>query len=121
LKHNAFSDLIPLAIAFKAMGLESDIELMTSVGPEAEFHARLLPTVEESLKLGIVTQAQALRYMGTRTKSRRAFPTAKSRSASEEAGEVLATTVSIKHKLSPFTQKLFSLSYPSFLMLSRIL
>lgn len=54
-----------VAIAFKAMAVESDQELVQLIGPEPAFIPLLFPTLQESKQLGIYTQQQALDYIGT--------------------------------------------------------
>lgn len=95
LKHNAFSDDIPLAVAYKALGVECDMEFFMSVGVESEYQARLLPSMEECHKLNIYTQTQALRYIGGKTKIKRSIPGTggKIKSAVDDAGDVMANTI----------------------------
>lgn len=95
LKHNAFSDDIPLAVAFKALGLESDIDFFMSVGVEQEYHERLIPSIEECHKLNIFTQTQALRFIGGKTKLKRSIPGTggKMKSVVDDAGDIMASTI----------------------------
>lgn len=94
MKHNAFGDLIPLAIIFKALGVENDLDFIISVGTEDEFQLRLLPTLEECHKLNVFTQKDGLRYVGSRIRTKRAFPT-KGKSNAQEAVDVLSSMVPI--------------------------
>lgn len=54
-----------MAIAFKAMGIESDQEIVQMIGPEPAFIPLFIPTLQECKQLGVHTQQQALEYMGT--------------------------------------------------------
>mmetsp|Transcript_24104 Transcript_24104/g.35798 ORF Transcript_24104/g.35798 Transcript_24104/m.35798 type:complete len:474 (+) Transcript_24104:112-1533(+) len=69
-KHNTLGDDIPFAIVMKAMGIESDMEMVQLVGSEPEIVDCLSLSLEEPVRLGISTQLQALRYIGQKnTKS----------------------------------------------------
>ena len=46
LKHNSFTDSIPIVIALKAMGLTSDQEIIQLVGSEALFADDLAASLE---------------------------------------------------------------------------
>lgn len=70
LKHNTLGDDIPIAIILKAMGVESDMELVQLVGSEPEIIDCLALSMEEPVKLGIYTQMQALRYIGNKIRGR---------------------------------------------------
>jgi DNA-directed RNA polymerase III subunit RPC2 len=70
LKHNTLGDDIPIAIILKAMGVESDLELVQLVGSEPEIIDCLTLSMEEPVKLGIYTQMQALRYIGNKIRGR---------------------------------------------------
>ena len=60
----ACRDNLNVAVAFKAMGIESDQEIIQMVGPEPAFVALFMPTLQECKQLNIHTQQQALEYMG---------------------------------------------------------
>ncbi|GAO46246.1 hypothetical protein G7K_0481-t1 [Saitoella complicata NRRL Y-17804] len=94
LKHNFFTEDIPIAIALKAMGLQSDIEIYNLVaGPDSAYQDLFAPNIEEASKLGIRTREQALEYIGLRTKSKRPPPGSTPRPKSEEALQALAELV----------------------------
>ncbi|KAJ3113763.1 DNA-directed RNA polymerase III core subunit ret1 [Phlyctochytrium bullatum] len=96
LKHNSISIEVPLLIALKAMGIESDLEAVELIcGDDPELISLLSPTVEESSTLQISTQQQALDWIGPKVKlsatsNRFGMPR---RPVGEEARELLATTV----------------------------
>ena len=55
---------MPVVIVMKAMGVESDQEAASLVGPEADFGALFLPSLEAAAEAGVVTQQQALQWLG---------------------------------------------------------
>mmetsp|Transcript_14568 Transcript_14568/g.59113 ORF Transcript_14568/g.59113 Transcript_14568/m.59113 type:complete len:293 (+) Transcript_14568:444-1322(+) len=66
LKHNTIVEDIPVVIVFKAMGMESDQEIMQLVGSESEFVEAFTRSLEEAATLKILTQEAALAYVGAR-------------------------------------------------------
>lgn len=72
LQHNTLTDVIPICIIFKAMGVVSDQELVQLIGSE---HASMLaPSLEECSKADILTEQQALEFLGSKIRqSRRPF------------------------------------------------
>jgi DNA-directed RNA polymerase III subunit RPC2 len=66
LKNNTLGEDIPIAIVLKAMGVESDLEAVQLVGSEPVIVDALALSLEEPTKLGIQTQLQALRYIGSK-------------------------------------------------------
>lgn len=69
LKHNSLGDDIPIVIVLKAMGLESDQEIVQLVGTELEIQDLFANSIEEPYILGIKTQQDALAYIGTRVRN----------------------------------------------------
>ena len=53
-----------MVIAMKAMGVESEQEIVGLIGPEPAFTPLLAPTLQECKHLGIHTQQQALEFIG---------------------------------------------------------
>ena len=51
LKHNFLGDDIPIGIVFKAMGIESDQEVVQLVGTEPGMPSRFAPSLEEPVKV----------------------------------------------------------------------
>jgi len=96
LRHNSFTDDIPICIALKALNVQSDKEiLLLCAGNNETYQATFAINIEEAAKLKIFTQHQALEYIGARVKGKRSFgfgPTVK-RPPWEEAMEALATIV----------------------------
>ena len=65
LKNNIFVSDIPIFIAIKALGIESDQEVVSLIGPEMELQARLDASLREaSITHGVHTQVQAQRWIG---------------------------------------------------------
>eukprot|EP00590_Aulacoseira_subarctica_P012306 CAMPEP_0172419888 /NCGR_PEP_ID=MMETSP1064-20121228/6276_1 /TAXON_ID=202472 /ORGANISM="Aulacoseira subarctica , Strain CCAP 1002/5" /LENGTH=1336 /DNA_ID=CAMNT_0013159575 /DNA_START=27 /DNA_END=4037 /DNA_ORIENTATION=+ len=101
MKSNTLGEDIPIAIIFKAMGVESDIEMVQMVGSEHDLVDRLALSMEEACKAGIMTQLQALKFVGNKIRSR-SMPASsgqsggwyrKPQSPEDEAREVLANVV----------------------------
>ena len=98
LKHNTLGDDIPIAVIFKAMGVESDLEMAQLVGSEPEVIDCLALSMEQPVILGIYTQLQALRFIGNKIRGRSAgsfnsYSYRKPQSPEDEAREVLANVV----------------------------
>ncbi|XP_019643949.1 PREDICTED: DNA-directed RNA polymerase III subunit RPC2-like [Branchiostoma belcheri] len=91
LKHNTFTEDIPIAIAFKAMGVESDQEIVQLIGTDVRTMAAVAPCLEECHKAQVFTQKQALRFIGL--KVRRSRWGGPKRTRVEEAREVLHSTI----------------------------
>ena len=74
--------------------MESDQEIVQLVGAEEMFFTGLAPSLEESTKHKIYTQAQALEYLGSQIKSTTKKPTSsRGRTKPEEAKDILAGVV----------------------------
>jgi DNA-directed RNA polymerase III subunit RPC2 len=97
LKNNTLGEDIPIAIVLKAMGIESDMEMVQLVGSEDQLMNALALSLEEPNRFGVRTQLQALKYIGAKirnrtipgggTSFRKAMP------PEDEAREVLANVV----------------------------
>ncbi|EEB05618.1 DNA-directed RNA polymerase III complex subunit Rpc2 [Schizosaccharomyces japonicus yFS275] len=93
MKHNSVNEDIPIVIALKAMGLQSDREIFELVaGSEANYQDLFAPSVEEAAKLNVYTTEQALNYIGSHVKVNRRAGAARL-PPHEEALEVLAAVV----------------------------
>jgi DNA-directed RNA polymerase III subunit RPC2 len=93
LRHNSIHEDVPIAIALKALGLQSDKEiLLLTAGSTEEYQSSFSANLEEAAKLGVFTQRQALEYIGIRVKINRRMVGPR-RPAWEEAMEALATIV----------------------------
>ncbi|KAM7288467.1 DNA-directed RNA polymerase III subunit RPC2 [Ixodes scapularis] len=94
LKHNCFTEDIPIAIVFKGMGLESDQEIVQMIGSADSILSTFAPSLEECHRSQVFTQTQALRYLGGKLKHRRMFFAGGPRKTPvDDARDILATTV----------------------------
>lgn len=91
-KNNTLGDDIPIAIVLKAMGVESDLEMVQLVGSEPDILNAMALSLEDPVRLGIHTQMQALRYIGNKVRSRSTWYR-KPTTTEEEARDVLANVV----------------------------
>ncbi|AJU09734.1 Ret1p [Saccharomyces cerevisiae YJM1460] len=90
LKHNSIAEEIPIAIVLKACGILSDLEIMQLVcGNDSSYQDIFAVNLEESSKLDIYTQQQALEYIGTKVKTMRR----QKLTILQEGIEAIATTV----------------------------
>ncbi|XP_069128517.1 DNA-directed RNA polymerase III subunit RPC2-like isoform X2 [Argopecten irradians] len=92
LRHNTFAEDIPVAIAFKAMGIECDQEIVQMIGSEEEVLTAIAPCLEECHRAQVFTQTQALKYIGMRVRQRRMWGPAK-KSKVDDARDVLHSVV----------------------------
>eukprot|EP00927_Polykrikos_kofoidii_P028729 TRINITY_DN25000_c0_g1_i1.p1 TRINITY_DN25000_c0_g1~~TRINITY_DN25000_c0_g1_i1.p1 ORF type:complete len:1285 (+),score=203.20 TRINITY_DN25000_c0_g1_i1:75-3929(+) len=67
-KHSAFSELISVAVFFKAMGVESDQEIVQMVGIERVFTEAMLTCLQEVHERGIFSQKAALAHLDSKLK-----------------------------------------------------
>lgn len=91
LKHNTFQEDLPVAIVLKAMGLETDQEIVQLVGSDPMYADGIAPSLHEASQHSVLTQEQALEWIGTRIKvfrNRKRF-----RPKAEEARDILAQVV----------------------------
>lgn len=93
LKNNTLGEDIPIVIVFKAMGVESDLELVQLVGSEPDLVNALALSLQESTRLGIFNQLQALKFIGAKIRGRGNTSYRKNLSPEDEAREVLALVV----------------------------
>ncbi|PTN18426.1 DNA-directed RNA polymerase III core subunit RET1 [Saccharomyces cerevisiae] len=90
LKHNSIAEEIPIAIVLKACGILSDLETMQLVcGNDSSYQDIFAVNLEESSKLDIYTQQQALEYIGAKVKTMRR----QKLTILQEGIEAIATTV----------------------------
>jgi DNA-directed RNA polymerase III subunit RPC2 len=92
LKNNTLGEDVPIAIVLKAMGIESDVEAVQLVGSEPYIVNALAMSLEESSKVGIHTQLQALKYIGSKIR-RNSSTYRKPLPPEDEAREVLDRVV----------------------------
>nr|ALK02064.1 RNA polymerase III second largest subunit [Wickerhamiella domercqiae] len=91
LKHNSVSEDIPIVVIMKAAGIATDYEIMQLVcgGGKANYQEVFAVNFEESARLGIHTQRQALEYLGSKVRRSGAATS----SVAEDGLETLATTI----------------------------
>ncbi len=58
------SEEVNMAAVLRAMGVESDQEILALVGSEPGLAAMLAPTLQEAKSMGLFIQQQALEYLG---------------------------------------------------------
>lgn len=69
LKHNSLNEDIPVVIFLRAMGIQSDHEILLLVaGNDAQYQDEFAPSLELAAQEGVFTQEQALDYISTRIK-----------------------------------------------------
>jgi DNA-directed RNA polymerase beta subunit len=87
------SDDIPILIMLKAMGMESDQEVVQMIGTDPAMTDRLGPSIEECCKLSVFTQQQALDFMGAKVKTARSSWVRVKKSKVDEVRDILANVV----------------------------
>ena len=95
MRHNFINEDIPIVIIFKALGVHSDNEILQMVaGLDAAYQDTFAINFEESNKLNVQTQQEALEYIGYRIqiKGRISFPDHRRRYV-QEAIEALSAIV----------------------------
>ena len=94
LKHNILTEDIPIVVVLKALGVLSDREIMLmTAGADSAYQDTFAVNFEESIKLNIFTQHEALEYIGHRIQFRlRPSPDARRR-ATQEALEALRAVI----------------------------
>ncbi|KAF3120800.1 DNA-directed RNA polymerase III core subunit ret1 [Orbilia oligospora] len=93
LRHNSVSEDVPIVLVLKALGIQSDHEILLMVaGTDSVYQDTFSVNFEECSKLGVFTQQQALDYFGARVRTSRKILTTR-KSYAHEALEALATIV----------------------------
>ncbi|KIW92512.1 uncharacterized protein Z519_06359 [Cladophialophora bantiana CBS 173.52] len=99
MKHNIIKEDIPICVLLKAMGVSSDMDMMAIVaGPDRTLQDDFAINFEETIKLQIHTQQQALDYIGARIKmSIKSTPFGQTRRNHVQEAVELISTVFIAH------------------------
>uniref|UniRef100_A0A5S6QBN2 DNA-directed RNA polymerase subunit beta n=1 Tax=Trichuris muris TaxID=70415 RepID=A0A5S6QBN2_TRIMR len=84
-RHNRLSEDIPIAIMFRAMGVECDQEIVSLIGTEEMYVTQYIGSLDDSLKANVRTQNAALRYVGARIKTVLRYVGEQKRSPEQEA------------------------------------
>ncbi|KAF4378516.1 hypothetical protein F8388_022337 [Cannabis sativa] len=58
---------IPIMVVMKAMGMQSDQEVVQMLGRDPRYSGLLMPSIEECVKEGIYTKEQALEYLESKS------------------------------------------------------
>lgn len=69
LHHNTLEADINVAIVLRAMGIETDQEIVQLCGTESQFVDGMAPTIHECVQEGIHTEMQALLFIGKKAKT----------------------------------------------------
>lgn len=97
LRHNAFSEDVNVVIVMRAMGVQSDQEILQLVGGQEAAITALMPTLQACTNEKVLTQQQALEYLAKRVKSSSSRAgggyTRKTRSQLDEVRDILANVV----------------------------
>lgn len=94
LRHNVLSEDVPIVVIFKALGIDSDHEIMLLVaGNDATFQDYFSVSFEDSAKLEISTQQEALDWLGYRLKIKSRATGGQRKSHAQEALEALSSVI----------------------------
>ncbi|PWW74364.1 beta and beta-prime subunits of DNA dependent RNA-polymerase [Tuber magnatum] len=94
LRHNSIVDDMPIVLVLKAMGIQSDHEILLLVaGTDMVYQDTFSINFEESSKLKVFSQQQALEYLGARVRKQRFIGPMKQRTTVQEALQCLADIV----------------------------
>eukprot|EP00794_Sanderia_malayensis_P007070 gene7070-7865_t len=91
MKHNTFSEDVNVVVIFKAMGIESDQEIVQMVGTEEDVLNAFSPSLEECNNCQVYTKSQALHFIGNKVRQKTVW--GKTRSKFEDARELLKKTI----------------------------
>ncbi|QDS76845.1 DNA-directed RNA polymerase III subunit [Venturia effusa] len=94
-RHNILSEDVPVVVMLKAMGIQSDHEILSLVaGEDSKYQDMFAVNFEELLKEDIKTQQQALEYLGSRVKiMRKPIGMPHRRNFQQEAVEALVSVI----------------------------
>ena len=93
MKHNVLSEDLPIVVLLKAMGIQTDKEMLQLVaGDDQQYQDDFEINFEDAWNLGISTQQQALEWMGSRIKINRKQG-AYRRNHVQEAVEAIASVI----------------------------
>lgn len=97
LQHNILQEPIPIVIALKALGIQSDHEMLLLVaGTDSTYQDEFTVNFEESAKVGVFSQHQALEFIGNKVKlgaRQKQQNSAPSRSQVSDALDALANII----------------------------
>ncbi|KAL9643773.1 hypothetical protein ABK040_016075 [Willaertia magna] len=90
LDHNSFTKDVPIMVLLKAMGLESDQEIIQLIGTERKYLEILGPSFEECIKENVYTSEQAIEWMAKYLKM---ADFKKNKSKTDECREILSNVI----------------------------
>ncbi|GAB2295727.1 DNA-directed RNA polymerase III subunit 2 [Dionaea muscipula] len=94
---NKFQTKIPIIVVMKAMGMESDQEVVQMVGRDPRYSSLLVPSIEDCAGLGILTRQQALEFLETKVKRSRFYgPSEKENGAMQILSEIFLAHVPVR-------------------------
>lgn len=95
LRHNVLTEDIPIVIVMKALGVNTDHEIMfLAAGEDDVYQDQFTVNFEEPAQLNIQTQQQALEFVSSRVKIRRSFYGAtRYRNPAQEGLEALSAVI----------------------------
>ncbi|KAI0561504.1 DNA-directed RNA polymerase [Gracilaria domingensis] len=99
LNHNILDADINIAIILRAMGIETDQEIIQLVGKEPRFVDGMTPSLHECAQEGVHTQIQALLYLGKKAKTFKSSSFGSRHRGS--SGSTRSTTQSFKAPTNP--------------------
>lgn len=70
LKHSAFADLVPVSIVMKALGVQSDMEIIQMIGLEKQYLDSLMTSLQEVHERNIFSQKSALDFLSSKLKTK---------------------------------------------------
>jgi len=77
MKSNSFTEIVPIFVVFKAMGMESEQEIVQLIGCEDYMLEHLAICLQDIAQHEIYTQQQALEYLGSRLRLVKLYDTSK--------------------------------------------
>eukprot|EP01042_Synura_sphagnicola_P000358 gene358-370_t len=101
LKHNSIGDDVPIVVVLKALGLESDQEIVQLIGSEPDMMDLISGSLEEVYNMGIYNREQALTHIGNKVRQHNAASSSarpppssrRSLTPEQEAVELLANVI----------------------------
>ena len=97
LQHNTIGDDVPIVVFFRAMGMVSDQEIVSTVGSEPEVQNLIAPSLEEAAAMGIFSQVQALDMIGGKIKAKRPAGMGRGTMSKIEEAKVILASVVLAH------------------------
>ena len=90
---NALTEMVPIAVVFKAMGISSDQEIVQMVGTDDAVMLAFASSLEECSSMNILTELQALTYIGGKMRPKMFYDRVAKKSPVDEAIDLLNSIV----------------------------